>query len=199
MTAVLFGSQVNLTERNNADWLDSFTVYDTNNSVSPWANIQFWSAGTSYQSYYPADVVQSGTNLYVANPATPQTWTSAADFATDSPNWVLVSQAVSWGATTHDFTGAVLKMRLVKVDGGGSTVLPVQSLIALTSDGSNSAPISITGTSGGVLQFNLKAVLGSSIPPANYNYDILSIVGAGASAVTKTALWGAVSVVQGAT
>ena len=192
-------TQINLLARNNVDWIHSFTFYTTYGSL-PWIDVPAWATSIAYTSVSPASVITydggAGPDLYVANPIPQQTWTSAGTFAADAANWILVKTAASYAATGYDFTGSVLKMTLVQTDVNGNVLLPKQVIATLTSDGSDNNPISIiNGLSTGNISLNYLAPLANKVPPGTYNFDMISINGS----VTTTAMWGTISVFQGAT
>lgn len=190
--------RVDLSVRNNADWVQPFAFYDTYAPTAPWALVDAWGPSIDYQSVLPASVVTYLGDLYVASVTAPQTWISAANFAADAGNWVLIGTAVSYNSVSFDLTGAILKMTVSTLDASGNIAAPRRPLLTMTSDGSDGNSIAIVldiPLTNGNIAFDLLATRAETVPPGVYGYDLVIIQGG----ETITAMFGQITVSQGAT
>jgi hypothetical protein len=187
-----------LTVRNNADWLAAFTFYTAYSPTAPWSNVDPWGPSLFYQSILPATVVTYLGDLYVPSLSSPETWQSAISFAAEASNWVRVGVASTYASSPFDLTGCVLKMGLAQLDGSGNVAFPKKQVIQLSSDGSGGSTQAIaigSPASAGNASLNLLAATAVIIPGLVYGYD-MNILKSGA---TTTAMWGQITVLQGAT
>jgi hypothetical protein len=209
MIVITIPALVNLSFRNNADWIDSFQVYNTPGTTMPWANVPAWATLTSYQSISPASLVTGPSgDLYVANPVnSPSSWISADTFAHDQTQWLDVASSAGYGTSYLNLTGAVLKMTLAGLDTNSPLIypsaalsqyvaFPVKSIMTLTSDGSDGYAISLPIVSASLGEFNLDllANIGRSVPAGIYGYDLIAVQGTSTTVIA----YGLVSVFQGA-
>lgn len=189
--------QIALSVRNNADWTQPIALYSSYAPTAPWSLVAPWGPSLAYQSVLPASVVTYLGDLYVPSMSAPQTWISAATFASEAANWVLIAAAVSYQSTPFNLTGAVLKMTVATLDANGNIAAPLRPIITLTSDGSDGNPISIVPgapLTNGTFALDLLAVRAAAAPPGVYGYDLIIIQGG----VTTTAMFGLITVAQGA-